>query len=119
MATEGDISRAIRKWADGSPDVARLFRVQAGMLRVKGGFLHCAPEGTSDLFGLCRHGYAIAVEVKKPGESPTTAQVSFLQSVADATATAIVAHSVAEASEAITNACRRHDMADRLHSTLT
>tara|TARA_R110000868_G_scaffold11036_4_gene54255 strand:- start:5317 stop:5676 length:360 start_codon:yes stop_codon:yes gene_type:complete len=114
MATqsEGDISRAIRHAVEDMPEVERLFRVQSGMLRVKGGFLHCAPTGTSDLFGFCRHGIAIGIEVKKPGEKPTPSQVSFLTALAESGGVAIVAHSVDEARSAIVLACRRHDIAD-------
>lgn len=110
--TEGDISRAIRHAAADMPEIERLFRVQSGMLRVKGGFLHCAPMGTSDLFGFCRHGIAVGIEVKKPGETPTEAQRSFLTCLAESGGVAIVAHSVEEAREAIVHACRRHDLAD-------
>jgi hypothetical protein len=115
--SEGDISRAIRHAVENMPEILRLFRVQSGMLRVKGGFLHCAPTGTSDLFGFCRHGIAVGIEVKKPGESPTPAQLSFLAALAESGGVAIIAHSVEAARSGIAHACRRHDLADGVTSS--
>lgn len=60
--------------------------------------VHGAPEGTSDLIGCRRRdGKFVAIEVKTPTGTPTTAQLGFLQAVKESRGISGIARSAEDA----------------------
>lgn len=88
--SETDLSRAIRK-ALGAMGIP-CERVQSGRVRVKGGFLTLAGEGTPDI--VTPYGW---LEIKLPGEKPRENQLSWHQAWQAQGAKVAVVASVAEA----------------------
>jgi hypothetical protein len=69
----------------------KAFRVQSGKVRVRGGYMHLAPEGTSDLIGYMPYtGRILAIETKVKGENPRKSQIEFLSAVRSAHGIAMV-----------------------------
>lgn len=68
-------------------------RVNSGRVRVRGGWMHCAPEGTPDRFFLMP-GLWGGLEIKVPGEKPTAAQLEQHMRIRLAGGIVIVARSV-------------------------
>ena len=54
----------------------RVLRLQSGRVRVKGGWMQLAPEGTPDLLAILKSGRVLWIEVKRPGEKPTAEQLA-------------------------------------------
>lgn len=86
---EADITKAIRK----------LLR-QHGIFHFKhfGGF--AGRKGVSDILGIYKARF-LAIEVKRPGNKLTDAQVKFLKEVSDNGGIALVAHSTEEVIKAL------------------
>jgi Holliday junction resolvase len=55
------------------------WRCQSGMVKVRGAFMHLAPEGTPDVIGYLNDGRMLAIEVKLPKEKPSQRQVDWLE----------------------------------------
>lgn len=70
--TEAAIQREIMQAARAMGHKA--FRMNAGKVRVKGGFMELAEDGTPDLLIIMSRGRSLWVEVKKPGEEPAVVQ---------------------------------------------
>lgn len=73
-----------------------VFRVQSGMKKVDGYWMHFAPAGTPDIAGYTPDGTFLGIEVKDLAE-PTPEQLSFLDNAASAGCLVGVAHNVKEA----------------------
>lgn len=94
--SETDLSRAIQDALALAGVVVA--RTQAGRVRARGGWVHLAPEGWPDLTGyLPPHGRMLALEVKRPGEKPSPAQVEWRAKALTAGVLAAVVHSPQEA----------------------
>ena len=79
-------------------------RINAGMARRRGSWVHLAPEGWSDIIGMLWDGRFLAVEVKRPGKTRTPEQIEFQDQVARGGGVAIVAESLEELVEKVRRA---------------
>lgn len=85
--------------------LALLVRLQAGRVKVRGGYMQLAPEGAPDLVGLMlrgpRHGTFVALECKAPGArtepARLAAQARWRKQIQDAGGIAAVVTGVREA----------------------
>lgn len=76
MTPEGKISKEIRDALKALGYLA--VRVQSGVVKVRGGYMHLAPEGTADVFVVLRPaGRLMGIEVKQPGEKATPVQLAW------------------------------------------
>jgi hypothetical protein len=79
----------------------------SGKVKVRGGWMQLAPNGTSDILGLVRGGRFVALEVKLPGEKPTAEQLAFGARVVELGGFFAVVTSVDEAVAAVRAAIAR------------
>jgi len=81
----------------------------SGQHRVRRGFLHCAPKGSSDLCGyfLDGSGRHLALEIKIPGEKAKPEQTAALERVIAAGGVGAVVCSVVEALAVVQREFRR------------
>jgi hypothetical protein len=54
-----------------------VIRINAGVVRVKGGFMRGAPEGTADLLVFPGNGRMVALEIKQPGKKAAPEQLAW------------------------------------------
>ena len=99
---EQDIQHAILRYLKLQKCVA--VKAPAGGLRDRtGGYVPLAKQGTSDILAFCPigkgKGIGLAIEVKRPGNTPTKAQQDFLDDVNDTYNVGIVATSIDEVDE--------------------
>jgi len=66
MSDETDLQRAILETLRALG--LTVWRNQSGTVRVRGGFMHMAPEGTPDIIGYLADGRLLGIEVKLPGK---------------------------------------------------
>jgi hypothetical protein len=103
-----------KKISDGIPVAfpgALVIRVHSGMLKVGGGWLHCAPAGTPDKLVLLPHGRSVWLEVKDPDGRKTdrdraARQLEWRQKAARLGHLAFEVSSLAEALDACREALR-------------
>ena len=74
MPSESAIQRDIIACAEAMG--AKVYRMNAGRVRVRNGWMRLCEDGTPDLLTVWPHGVSLWVEVKRPGEEPTDAQRS-------------------------------------------
>jgi hypothetical protein len=90
--------------AEFAEDIA-LDRHQCGVLKVQRRFIHCGKPGWPDRLGVILRGRNagkfIGIEVKKPGEKQSAAQIEFMATVEMATAFYFLVESVDQAREMI------------------
>lgn len=82
------------------PD-AHLIRVHSGVVRVKRGYMHLAPEGTADYLGIGPGGRALACELKVPGGKQSPEQITFADLWRRKGGIYCVVHSAAEFFDAV------------------
>lgn len=69
--------------------------VQSGLVKVRGGYMHLAPNGTSDIVGYLPYtGRILAVEAKEKGKQPRKDQIDFLARVGNAGGVGLVVDDV-------------------------
>ena len=102
LPLERDLLRACLAYLSLHPRVRFAFRANTGMVPIddkrmfRAGFVGC-----SDILGMLDGGRFLAVEVKRPGKRPTTAQASFLYTVNAGGGLAFVATSVKDCEDAL------------------
>ncbi len=64
--------------------------------RGRGFYRFCSMPGVSDILGVLPDGRFLAIEVKRPGQKPTTSQAAFIDAVNRLGGLAFVAHSVGD-----------------------
>jgi len=89
---ETDIQKSILLYLDAHDITA--WRNNSGSVRVKGGYMHLSPTGTPDIVGYLPDGRFLGIEVKRPGEDRTPAQVAFAINAEACGALCFVARSV-------------------------
>ena len=102
MMTESDIMREIQLAA--TKLGSRLMRNNCGQAVTENGYVirfGLGNPGGADLIGWTSTGKFLAIEVKRPGKSPTVEQRNFLDAVTKAGGVAGVARSVEDAMEII------------------
>jgi hypothetical protein len=81
--------------------LATLVRLQAGRVKVRGGWMMLAPPGAPDLIGWMirgpKRGAVVGLEVKRPGEQATAIQCAWRFEIQRAGGIAGCVHSVDEA----------------------
>lgn len=105
-APENALQRQILNALHALPD-AEFLRVNSGKVKVRGGWMQLAPNGTSDILGIVRGGRFVALEVKLPGEKPNPDQVAFGARVAKLGGYFAVVTSVEDAVSAVRAAIGR------------
>lgn len=80
---------------------AKVYRLNAGKVRVKGGFMELAEDGTPDLLTVWPRGRLLFVEVKRPKEQPTVIQKLRHRELRNMGHAVCTAHSVEEFIEAM------------------
>jgi hypothetical protein len=83
-------------------------RLNSGRVKVGASFIHLCPEGTPDRFCIYR-GKPVFIEVKRPGEQPTTVQTETHHRIERAGGSVVVAYKVEDVIEAF----RQLDRAQR------
>ena len=84
------------------------WRNNSGTVRVRGGYMHLAPEGTPDILGYMPDGRLLGIEVKQPKEEPTEKQVLWMEKAIKAGCLVFVAHSLDDAIQEIERGEREH-----------
>lgn len=108
---EHDVKAEVAEWAKSSTLVARLGRIQSGLIKSGGRWIHMAPKGTPDFLGLCTHGRILAIECKRPkGGKETADQTAYLDDVRKFGGVAITATCAVDCQNALSRACERHRM---------
>jgi hypothetical protein len=80
MTEEGDIKRQILKALERAGAFA--FRVQSGMVKVRGAWMHLSPPGTADILVIVPpHGRLLGLEVKTAKGSEHAAQLTWADAV--------------------------------------
>lgn len=85
---------------NGVLEVLKLFGVEAwlvqsGLVKVRGGYMHLAPNGTSDIVGYLPYtGRILTVEAKEKGKQPRKDQIDFLARVGNAGGVGLVVDDV-------------------------
>ena len=88
--TEAEIQLSILKYLK-TIDVSA-WRNNSGKVRVNGGWMQLAPEGSTDIIGYLPGGKFLGIEVKKPGKKPTVKQTEWMEDAAGSGCIIIVAH---------------------------
>jgi hypothetical protein len=94
--SEQDTTRATIEAVNAS-DVAIVWRNQSGSVRVRRGYMHLAPKGSPDIVGILRDGRFVGLEMKKPGEKPSSVQEEWRLRFLASGGVAACAYSVEEA----------------------
>lgn len=80
MTEEGDIKRRILAALEAAGAFA--FRVQSGMVKVRGGWMHLSPTGTADVLVIVPpHGRLLGLEVKTAKGKEREAQLRWADDV--------------------------------------
>ena len=95
---EQNLTRAI---IDGVNATGKAFvqRSHAGMVKVRGAYMHLGTNGSPDVIGFMRDGTGrfVGIEVKLPDEKPNVDQRDWQRNMRDAKCVHGIAHSVQEA----------------------
>ncbi|HXT04661.1 MAG TPA: VRR-NUC domain-containing protein [Casimicrobiaceae bacterium] len=91
---ERDVLKGVLRALELHPRVAWAARMNVVAQKIDDRFVRAGFPGLSDVVGMLRDGRFLAVEVKRPGGQPTTAQVEFLGLVSRSGGVAFVARSV-------------------------
>lgn len=94
MPTETDLSRSIRKALETAG--YRVERIQSGVIKRR---IHCASPGTPDLLVVDHP--AMWLEIKMPGEDPTSVQILNHEDIRRRGGTVYVVNSISEAFDAV------------------
>jgi hypothetical protein len=88
--------------------LCRVWSAHAGIVKVRGGWMHLSPEGTPDVVGFSRSGIFIGIEIKVAGNKTTkeraAKQAAFREAIARAGGMTGVATSIGEAVAIVTAA---------------
>lgn len=109
-ARESDISASIADYLN----ARSIYNVRINSGRIKtsnGSWVHMAPKGTPDRFALYK-GVLLAIEVKRPGETPTKEQIEAHEQIEQAGGVVVVAQSIDE----VVMALKRIDEQERQKS---
>jgi len=102
---ERDVLKGVLQALELHPKVAWAARMNVGgMQDSHGNHVRFGFRGLSDVVGMLRDGRFLAVEVKRPGGQPTTAQVEFLGLVSRSGGVAFVARSVEDVMRGLADA---------------
>lgn len=71
MTTEREVMKACADVLKMCPFI-KAWREQSGMVKVRGAWMHLAPNGTADFVGLLRGGRFIGIEVKRSARKGDT-----------------------------------------------
>lgn len=102
-APENALQRRILDALEALPD-AEFLRVNSGKVKVRGGWMQLAPNGTADILGLVRGGRFVALEVKLPKEQPNPDQLAFGRRVVELGGFFAVVRSIEDAVAAVREA---------------
>jgi len=97
--SESKIQAAIMNMLIINHNVAWAHVTTNGSAKMKGFYVKLGYTGMSDIIGQTRKGKLFAIEVKKPGETPSKNQQDFINMVLDNNGIAGVAESVEDAQE--------------------
>jgi hypothetical protein len=108
LVTEQDLTRTIIA-AVLMSRLAHVWRTHSGQVKVRGAWMHLAPQGTADVTGymLDGSGRVVGLEVKLPKEQPTREQLTWRDGVIAAGGVAEVVRSVSEAIDVLRAAAWR------------
>lgn len=91
--SENELQRDILTHLGKMPGVTA-WRCQSGKVKVRGGWMELAPNGTPDIIGFLDSGQFLAIEVKLPGEELRPEQLEWFARAKQRNVLAFVARSV-------------------------
>lgn len=91
--SENELQRSILDALRQMPGVT-VWRCQSGKVKVRGGWMELAPNGTPDIIGFLDSGQFMAIEVKLPGEELRPEQLAWFAKAKQRNVLAFVARSV-------------------------
>jgi len=101
---EKELQDAVLKLLRHHPKVKWAERMNVGAMKIGQRFVRFGKPGMCDITGQMKDGRRLEIEMKRPGEKPTSVQQGFIDLVADAGGVAFCAHSCIEVLEALAKA---------------